>query len=248
MIRAEKLTKYFDDLLVLDSVDCKIEKGKITVFIGPSGTGKTVFLKTLVGLLRPSSGRIFIGDADITKLGRTELYELRKKIGMLFQDGALFDSMNIIENVAFPLKHHTDLPLDEIMDRAAEKLVQVGLAGLGLRSPAQISGGMRKRVALARAIALDPEIVLLDEPTSGLDPVIGAAVDELILEMQQRLGSTFVVISHDIDSTIDLADKIGMFYQAKLIAYGDRDEILQSDNEVVLQYFSRSTAGPIAVV
>ena len=248
MIEIRGLTKSLGGRKVLDNVTCTIEQRKTTVFIGPSGVGKTVLIKHIVGLLEPDAGEILVDGVDITKLGEHALYEIRMKFGMLFQDAALFDSMTVFENVAFPLRHHTrkkDKEIEEIVER---KLRQVGMPGIGAKMPAELSGGMRKRVGLARALALDPEIVLFDEPTSGLDPVMADTVDKLIKQTQQDLGITFIVISHDIPSTFQIAHNIGMLYQGRLIEYGPKDQIQNSKNPILRQFFSRQAEGPMQLV
>lgn len=247
VIQFKSISKSFGNLQVLDDVSCHIKKGKITVIIGPSGTGKSVFIKLLVGLLQPDKGSIVIAGQDITTLSEKDLYKVRRKFGMMFQDGALFDSLTVGENVAFPLYRHTKKSEKEIKKIVAHKLAQVGLPGIELKLPSELSGGMRKRVGFARAIVLDPEIVLFDEPSSGLDPVMADAIDKLILKMQRELGSTFIVISHDIPSTFQIADYIGMLYRSRLIAYGSRDEIKNNSNPILQQFFSRSSDGPIEV-
>jgi len=224
---------------VLDSITCDIEGGKITVFIGPSGVGKSVLIKHMVGLIRPDRGRIIVDDEDITGMSEKEIYRLRNKFGMLFQDGALFDSFTVGENVAFPIEQHTKKKDSEIIKIVAEKLALVGLEGTEEMMPAELSGGMRKRVGLARAIALEPEIVFFDEPSSGLDPITANAIDKLIREMHQRLNITFVVISHDIYSTMTIADKVGLLFDARLVEYGAPEEIARSMNPVLMEFFSR---------
>jgi len=245
IIEFKKVNKSFGSQVILRDVSCEIEEGKTTVIIGPSGTGKSVFLKLLVGLLKPDSGEILVYGRDITKMSETELYEVRKKLGMLFQDGALFDSLNVGENVAFPLKQHTKKSQLEIDKIVSQKLLQVGLPGVQPKFPPELSGGMRKRVGFARAIVMNPQIVLFDEPHSGLDPVMSDAIDKLILKMKKELGSTFVVISHDIAGTFQIADYIGMLYQSRLIAFGPKEEIINSDDPVLKQFFSRSCEGPM---
>ena len=247
IIRIEGLSKSFGTHHVLRDITCNLKRGTTTVFIGPSGTGKSVLLKNLVGLLKPDAGRIFIDDDDITSIPQSRLVEVRMKFGMCFQDGALFDSMPVGDNIAFPLQRHTDKSPEEIRHVVATKLAQVGLPGIEKKMPAELSGGMRKRVGIARAIALEPEIVLFDEPNSGLDPVMSAAIDDLILSMKEQLGSTFIVISHDIEGTWKVADYIGMLYKSNLIEFGTKDEIRGSANPILQQFFSRSTEGPIAV-
>ncbi len=247
VIEIENLSKSFGAHQVLRNVTCKIERGTTTVFIGPSGTGKSVLIKNLVGLLKPDNGAIRIDGEDIVAMPRQRLVDVRMKFGMCFQDGALFDSMTVGDNIAFPLRRHTKKSEEEIAEIVARKLRQVGLPGIEWKMPASLSGGMRKRVGIARAIALDPEIVFFDEPNSGLDPVMSAAIDELILKMKSELGSTFIVISHDIEGTRKVADNIGMLYKSELIEFGSKQAILNSPNPILQQFFGRSIEGPIAI-
>jgi len=237
------VSKAFGLHRVLDDVSFSILKGDTTVIVGPSGTGKSVLLKHIVGLLMPDSGQIRVLGQDVTQLGNSALTRLRKKFGMLFQDGALFGSMTVGENVAFPLTHHSGFSAARIKDVVAEKLALVGLPGIERKSPAELSGGMRKRVALARAIAMEPEIVLFDEPHSGLDPMTADAIDDLILEMKERLKITFVVISHDIVGTLKIADAIGMLYKGKLLEYGPTELFRASSHPVVRQFLARNLTG-----
>lgn len=248
IIRFEHVCKRFGDHVVLDDVSCAIRRNKITVMVGPSGVGKSVFIKLLVGLLTPDAGAIRLDGVEVTHLTQAGLFEMRKRFGMMFQDGALFDSMSVGENVAFPLVMHTAKARGDIERIVAEKLRKVGLPGIEAMSPAALSGGMRKRVGLARAIVMEPEIVLFDEPNSGLDPVMADAIDSLILDMQRELGITFLVISHDIASTRRIADDVGMLYNAKLVAFGPREEVFASNHPVLTQFFARSSQGPIHVV
>jgi phospholipid/cholesterol/gamma-HCH transport system ATP-binding protein len=248
MIEFRNVHKSFGKQKVLDDVSLIIPKGQTTVIIGPSGTGKSVFIKLLVGLLKPDAGQIFIDGTEISRLPERDLYEIRKKFGMLFQDGALFDSMTVGENIAFPLQRHTKKKEAEIKEIVAAKLRQVGLPGVEYKYPGELSGGMRKRVGIARALALEPEVVLFDEPNSGLDPVMSDAIDKLILRMQRELGLTFIVISHDLDGTFQIADRIAMLYKSKLIADGEAKAVRASDNPILRQFFSRSSEGPIQVV
>ncbi len=236
MIRLEQVSKAFKGQIVLDHLDLEIEKGKITVIIGQSGGGKSVLLKHMIGLIRPDSGHIYVNGIDIVSLDDKKLNDIRKKFGMLFQAAALFDSMNVGENVAFPLIEHTRLPRKEIMKIAEEKLLRVGLKNVSHKMPSELSGGMRKRVGLARAIALDPEIILFDEPTTGLDPVMCDAIDRLIVETQKQTEATCVIISHDIPSTFKIANKIAMLYQGKIIEMGTPDEVRSSTNPVVQNF------------
>ena len=248
MIEFRRVSKSFGAQKVLDDVSLVIPKGQTTVIIGPSGTGKSVFIKLLVGLLKPDAGQILVDGQDITTLAETDLFEVRKKFGMLFQDGALFDSMTVEENIAFPLEQHTRKTAQEIKEVVQRKLSQVGLPGAAKKFPGELSGGMRKRVGIARALALEPAVVLFDEPNSGLDPVMSDAIDKLILRMQRELGLTFVVISHDLEGTFQIADRIAMLYTRKLIADGEARAIRHSDNPILQQFFSRSADGPIQVV
>ena len=248
MIRLEEVHKAFGRQTVLDGVDLEIESGKTTVIIGRSGGGKSVLLKHIIGLMKPDRGRIFIDDVDITRLNDPDLNEIRKKFGMLFQEAALFDSMTVGENVAFPLREHTPYPEDEIRRIVSERLQAVGLTGVEAKMPAELSGGMRKRVGLARAVALNPEIVLFDEPTTGLDPVMTEAINRLIIDTQQRFQLTCVVISHDIQSIFEIGHRIAMLYEGKIIAHGSPDEIRTSANPVIGQFLSGSIEGPIKIV
>jgi phospholipid/cholesterol/gamma-HCH transport system ATP-binding protein len=250
----EDVCKSFGSHKVLDGVSLTVKKGSITVLLGPSGTGKSVLLRILVGLMQPDSGRVFVGDTDIAALDerrrrdRKRLFEVRRKFGMLFQDGALFDDMTVAENVAFPMRMHTKMRDDEIRDKVADKLARVGLPGSEHKFPSELSGGMRKRVAFARAIALEPEIVLCDEPSSGLDPVMSATLDELIMEMHASLGISFIVISHDTAEALTIADTIGMLARGKLVHFGPRADLDDECHPALRQFFDRSTDGPIQVV
>ncbi|MEB3285506.1 MAG: ABC transporter ATP-binding protein [Candidatus Sericytochromatia bacterium] len=248
MISFRHVVKRFGPQVVLDDVSLEIPKGQTTVIIGPSGTGKSVFIKLLVGLLKPDAGQIWVGDQEITQLRERDLYRVRKRFGMLFQDGALFDSMNVADNISFPLRQHTNKTEKEISAIVRAKLAQVGLPNVEHKYPGELSGGMRKRVGIARALALEPEVVLFDEPNSGLDPVMSDAIDKLIVRMQRELGLTFVVISHDLEGTFQIADRIAMLYKSKVIAADDARAIRASDNPVIRQFFSRSADGPIQVV
>ncbi len=236
MIELIKISKSFNGQKVLDELDLNMDSERITVIIGQSGGGKSVLLKHIIGLIRPDSGQIIVDGVDITKLDDKMLNEARKKFGMLFQDAALFDSMTVGENVAFPLKEHTRLSIKEINKIVNDKLNLVGLDKVTSKMPSELSGGMRKRVGLARAIALDPKIVLFDEPTTGLDPIMRESIDKLIVSTQQRTKATFVVISHDIESTFMIAHKVAMLYQGKIVAVGTPDEMRLSNNSFVRRF------------
>jgi phospholipid/cholesterol/gamma-HCH transport system ATP-binding protein len=220
MIKLINLYKSFGKQVVLDGLDLEIDAGKTTVIIGRSGGGKSVLLKHIIGLLRPDKGEVLIDGTDITKLGDRDLNEIRKKFGMLFQEAALFDSMTVGENVAFPLREHTRMKEEEIRRAVADRLRSVGLTGVEAKMPSELSGGMRKRVGLARAIAMQPEIVLFDEPTTGLDPVMAEAINRLIVETQKNLDLTCIVISHDIRSIFAIGHRIAMLHEGKIIEYG----------------------------
>ncbi len=248
MIKLIDVHKSFGKQHVLRGVHLDIEDGKTTVIIGKSGGGKSVLLKHIIGLLQPDSGQVLIDGVDITKLNDKRLNETRKKFGMLFQEAALFDSMTVGENVAFPLREHTKFKEEEIREIVADRLRDVGLTGIEQKLPSELSGGMRKRVGLARAIALHPQIVLFDEPTTGLDPVMTEAINQLIMETQNKLHLTCVVISHDLGSIFKISDKIAMLYEGEIIAYGGPDEIKSSPNPVIVQFLSGSTVGPIKII
>lgn len=242
-IRIVDLYKSFGAQKVLDGINLEIEEGKITVIIGKSGGGKSVLLKHIIGLLKPDSGEIWVNGNDITKLPEKELNEVRRRFGMLFQEAALFDSMGVFDNVAFPLREHTKLSGREIEDIVEERLKQVGLLTFTEKMPSELSGGMRKRVGLARALVLDPDIILFDEPTSALDPIISLSILDLIKETQQRIQKTYVVISHDILGMFRIADKVAMLYDGKIIEYGTPQEIRRSTKEATKE-FLRATKIP----
>jgi phospholipid/cholesterol/gamma-HCH transport system ATP-binding protein len=244
VIRFAGVRKAFGSNVVLRDLSIDLPRGKTTVIIGPSGTGKSVFIKLLVGLLVPDEGSILVDGVDVATASEAELFEVRKKMGMLFQDGALFDSLTVGDNIAFPLRRHTKRSEEEITAKVAGLLEQVGLPGIEDMMPSSLSGGMRKRVSLARAIVMDPEIVLFDEPNSGLDPVTSDGIDALIGRMKQELGITFVVISHDIVGTFAVADKIAMLYNGGLVAEGTPDELLHSRSEVVRRFLQRNMELP----
>ena len=248
MIKLVDIHKSFGRQKVLDGLTLDIEDGKTTVIIGGSGGGKSVLLKHIIGLLKPDSGQVIVDDVDIASLNDRDLNEVRKKFGMLFQEAALFDSMNVMENVAFPLREHTRKKEKEIREIVKERLRAVGLTGIEDKMPSELSGGMRKRVGLARAIALHPQIVLFDEPTTGLDPVMTEAINELIVETQKKFNLTCVVISHDVQSIFTVGHKIAMLYEGRIIEYGTPDKIKMSSNPVLRQFLSGSLEGPISVM
>jgi len=245
VIALENVCKSFGDHLVLDDISLKIPLGQTTAIIGPSGAGKSVLLKHVVGLVRPDSGSVMVLGTDMATAREKDLYGVRRRIGMLFQDGALFDSMTVGENIAFPLEHHRrDLTDSERMARVEEVLGQVELPGFAQRAVSELSGGQRKRVGLARAIVTQPELVLFDEPNSGLDPLTSDSIDALIGHMQEVLGITFLVISHDIVGTLNVADNIGMLYGGKLIAWGETSEVVRSEHPIVRSFLQRNIELP----
>lgn len=243
----EGLTKSFDRSVIWSDVTLTLPAGEISVLLGPSGTGKSVFLKSLIGLLKPERGSILIHDTDLLHCNERRLYEIRKLFGVLFQDGALFGSMNLYDNVAFPLREHTRKSEREIRAIVGEKMEMVGLTGDERKLPGQISGGMRKRAGLARALVLDPEIVLFDEPDSGLDPVRTAYLNQLIVDLNAQTDATFLIVTHDINTARTLPDNIGMLYRKRLAAFGPREVLLTSTEPAVAQFLTGRRQGPIGM-
>ncbi|MEU5790467.1 ABC transporter ATP-binding protein [Micromonospora purpureochromogenes] len=246
-VAVQGLTKSFGGQPVWSDISLTLPAGEISVLLGPSGTGKSVFLKTLVGLLRPDAGSIWIEGKDLPRLSERDLYEVRKLFGVLFQDGALFGSMTIYDNVAFPLREHTRKSEAQIRDVVNEKLDMVGLVGAEKKLPGEISGGMRKRAGLARALVLDPRIVLFDEPDSGLDPVRTAYLNQLIIDLNQRTGATFLIVTHDINTARTVPDNIGLIYHGHLAMFGPREMLLSSTEPVVRQFLNAQRVGPIGM-
>lgn len=247
MIKVDNVYKSFGDKDVLKGVMLEIKKGESMVIIGGSGSGKSVLLKHIIGLLKPDKGRVFIDNTDITGLNERQLYAVRRRFGMLFQGAALFDSLTVWENVAFALLRQKVVSEEEAKQIASEKLKLVGLKGIEDLMPSELSGGMKKRVGLARAIAHNPEIILYDEPTTGLDPIMADAINELIIGLQRKLNVTSVTITHDMTSAYKIADRIAMLYDGKIIEIGTPDEIRNTDNPVVRQFVTGSATGPIKI-
>lgn len=247
MIEIVDLHKSFGKKQVLTGVNLTVEKGESMVVIGGSGSGKSVLVKHIIGILAPDSGTIRIDGIDITTLHENALYEIRKKFGMLFQMAALFDSMTVWEHVGFSLLRSKKMTPKEVRAIASEKLRLVGLVGVEEVMPSDLSGGMRKRVGLARAIAHEPEILLYDEPTTGLDPIMADAINDLIIEMKQRLKVTSIAITHDMNSAYKIADRIAMLYEGKIVETGTPEEIKNSQNALVRQFVTGSAIGPITI-
>jgi phospholipid/cholesterol/gamma-HCH transport system ATP-binding protein len=248
MIKVVDLHKSFGGQEVLKGIHLELETGKITTIIGGSGSGKTVLLKHLNALLLPERGKVLVDGKDITKLGESELNEVRRKFGVLFQGAALLDSMTLYDNVAFPLREKTKMTESDIRKRVDERLAQVGLQGMGYKYPAEVSGGMKKRAGLARALAMEPEIVLFDEPTTGLDPLLGKSIHQLIRKMHGTFGFTGVVVSHDIPEVFKISDRVAMLANGRIAEVGGTEEFLASQNPVVRQFIEGETEGPLAVL
>lgn len=247
LFEVQSLSKSFNGPKVLDSINLKIQKGESIVVIGQSGGGKSVLLKHLIFLMEPDEGKVIFDGIDSSELDSSEKSELRKRMGMLFQSSALFDSMTVSENVGLSLKESRRFSQSEIDYVVHEKLEMVGLGEAGDKFPSELSGGMRKRVGLARAIASNPEVLLYDEPTTGLDPITGDLINELIVELSEKLKITSVAVTHDMASAFKIADRILMLYEGKIYFEGNPDEIRQSDNAVVRQFITGSSHGPIQV-
>jgi phospholipid/cholesterol/gamma-HCH transport system ATP-binding protein len=241
------VTKRFGSHTVLKDITFDVPRGKITAVLGPSGTGKSVLLKNIIGLLRPEEGQIYIDGEPIVGISHKEMLRIRRKFGVLFQDGALFGSMDIFDNIAFPLREHTNKGEKEIKALVLEKAEMVGMVAHLDKLPAEVSGGMRKRAGLARALILDPEIVFFDEPDSGLDPVRVAYLDELVTSVQGEIGCTFFIITHNIESVRRTADYIGMLYRSSLVRFGPANEMFTSQRALVKQFLAGSSVGPISM-
>lgn len=248
MITLRNVHKSFGAQKVLDGLDLDIPDGKITAIIGPSGEGKSVLLKHLIGLLQPDSGAVEVDGESILDLRRSELNRIREKFGMLFQNVALFDSMTVFENVAFPLEEKTSLSKEEIRGKVLSALEDVGLKNIENKFPDELSGGMKKRVGLARAVVLGPKIILFDEPTTGLDPIIKRAIHQLIKDTHAKFGFTAVIVSHEIPEIFDVAQNVAMLFRGKILQHGTSDDIKNSDHPAVRQFISGSLDGPIQMI
>lgn len=245
VVEVRDLVKKFGGRIVLDGVNLKIYKGETFVIMGGSGCGKSTLLRHMIGSIKPDSGKVFLLGKDITDLYGSDLDDVRKKIGMSFQSSALFDSMTVAENVSLALKEHTRLEKSVIDIMLTMKLELVGLRGFEELMPSELSGGMKKRVGLARAIAMDPQIVFYDEPTSGLDPIVASVIDKLIIDLSQKLLITSLVVTHDMKSVMEIASRIAMLYNGKVLEVGTPEEIKNSKNPIVQQFITGSHDGPI---
>jgi phospholipid/cholesterol/gamma-HCH transport system ATP-binding protein len=246
-ISLRNVTKSFGSHTVLEDISFDIPKGKVSAVMGPSGTGKSVLLKNLIGLLRPDRGEIWVDGEETVSMGERDLYRVRRKFGVLFQDGALFGSMNIFDNIAFPLREHTKKSEKEIREITLEKASLVGLLDHMKKYPGEVSGGMKKRAGLARALSMDPEIILFDEPDSGLDPVRVSYLDELIKKIQEETDATFLIITHNIASVMRTSDYIAVLYQANLVKFASKEEMRTTDDPLIRQFLAGRAMGPIGM-
>jgi phospholipid/cholesterol/gamma-HCH transport system ATP-binding protein len=246
-IETRDVHKRFGRHRVLEGVDLRIPEGAISVVLGPSGTGKSVLLQHLIGVMRPDAGEVLIRGRALSRMSRAEILALRREIGVMFQDGALFSAMNVYENVAFPLRQHTDLDEAEVRAVVDDHLRSVGLAGAGARMPNQLSGGMRKRAGLARALVLNPGIVLCDEPDSGLDPVRTALLGDLLVDQHAQYGGTMVVVTHNVALAKRIADHMSVLWHGQVLESGLADDVLRSDTEFVQQFLAGEAEGPLGM-
>jgi phospholipid/cholesterol/gamma-HCH transport system ATP-binding protein len=245
VIKVENLRKSFGRQAVLRGIDLEVSTGSITVIIGRSGGGKSVFLKHLLGLLHPDSGHVIVDGLDVTNLRGRALDRVRERYGVVFQGGALFDSLTCAENVAFPLREKTKLAAREVADRVEAVLASVGLAGVGRKYPAEVSGGMRKRVAIARALVTDPEIVFFDEPTTGLDPVLVNTIHRLVLDLHREQHFTAVMVSHEIPEIFDIADRVAMLHEGRIVETGPPAALQASENPIVRHFIRGEPEAPL---
>ena len=238
IIEFKDVYKSFNGILVHNGINLSIIEGEIISLLGGSGSGKSVLLKELIGLMKPDKGDIILLDNNVTQMNEEALIALREHIGMLFQGAALFDSLTVLENIAYPLREHLKLTEKEIQDRVADKLHLVGLSGIEKKMPDELSGGMKKRVGLARAIATEPKIILYDEPTTGLDPMTAQRINDLIIELQKKLGITTIVVTHDLHCVKTVSDRIAMLHEGKIVAVGTWEELVTSNIQVVQDFIS----------
>jgi phospholipid/cholesterol/gamma-HCH transport system ATP-binding protein len=247
IISLRGVTKSFGSHTVLSDISFDVPRGHITCILGPSGTGKSVLLKNIIGLLRPDSGEIWVDGEQTVGMGEKDIYRVRRKFGVLFQDGALFGSMNLFDNIAFPLREHTKKHEKEIRDIVMDKAGMVGLLDHLKKTPGEVSGGMKKRAGLARALSMDPEIVLFDEPDSGLDPVRVAYLDELVVDVQAKTGATFFIITHNIASVMRTAEYMGILFRSGLVSFAPKEEMMVDRNPIIRQFLAGRARGPIGM-
>lgn len=247
MIEVVDLYKSFNHFEVLKGINLKVEAGKTLALIGGSGKGKSVLLKIIIGLMRPDRGKVLIDNQDISRLKGKALKRLKERCGIVFQGGALFDSLTVFENIAFPLQEKTRMKASQIRDTVMRELARVGLSGAENKYPSEISGGMKKRVALARCLVMNPEIVLFDEPTTGLDPLIGKAIHKLIRECQKSLNFTAIIVTHEIPAIFSMVDRVAMLFDGKILAEGSPGEIETSKDPVIHQFIHGELEGPITI-
>ncbi|HEX2577379.1 MAG TPA: ABC transporter ATP-binding protein [Aquihabitans sp.] len=241
------MTKSFGSHTVLEGISFDVPRGATSAIMGPSGTGKSVLLKNIIGLLRPDRGEIWVDGEETVRMREKDLYRIRRKFGVLFQDGALFGSMNIYDNIAFPLREHTRRSEGEIRRITLEKAAMVGLLDHLKKFPGEVSGGMKKRAGFARALVMEPELIFFDEPDSGLDPVRVSYLDELVKKIQEETGATFIIITHNIPSVMRVADHVGVLYRSGLVRFASKDEMLLDDNPIIRQFLAGRANGPIGM-
>ncbi len=246
-VTVEGLTKSFGRTVVWRDISLALPAGEVSVLLGPSGTGKTVFLKSLIGLVKPERGQVIVDGVDMLSCSERDLYRARRLFGVMFQDGALFGSLSLYDNVAFPLREHTKLTEAQIRSTVLTKMDLVGLSGDERKFPGEISGGMRKRAGLARALVLDPEIILCDEPDSGLDPVRTAYLSQLLIDLNAELDATILIVTHDIQIARTVPDNLGMLFNANLVMFGPREILLTSEDPVITQFVNGRIVGPIGM-
>jgi phospholipid/cholesterol/gamma-HCH transport system ATP-binding protein len=247
VISLRGVTKSFGSHTVLKDISFDVPRGRITCILGPSGTGKSVLLKNVIGLLRPEAGEIWVDGENIVAMGERDLYRVRRKFGVLFQDGALFGSMNLYDNIAFPLREHTKKGEKEVREIVLEKAGMVGLLDHMKKTPGEVSGGMKKRAGLARALVMDPDIVLFDEPDSGLDPVRVAYLDELVIDVQAKTNATFFIITHNIASVMRTAEYMGVLFRSGLVKFASKEYMQRTNNPIIRQFLAGKARGPIGM-